>query len=158
MNLSRRWKLNKIGILLENISPKQLNMEVLESLNSIYKEDKNCSINLFVKHINWPFIEVPYGVFKLCDYNNFEGKTITTNIELLRYAKEVPNNNKIVLYCHTFPWTDTDIPAKDTISLLTNPEIDVYCRVDYIKEFITSFKEQVNVCTINNLIRELLWH
>lgn len=143
--------------MLDNVSPKQINMEVFSSLRSINSVDKNSSINIFAKNLNWPYTGVPYGIFKLCDYNNFQGTTIATNLELLEYAKEVPHNNRLVLYCHTFPWVDTKVSLKNTFSLLTNPEIDVYCRVDYIKEFITTFGKQSKTCTIDSLIREILW-
>lgn len=149
--------MNKIAILLDNLSPKHLNLEVFKALGSTYEKDKNSSINLFVKNVNWPFKNIPYGVFKISDYNGFDGDTICTNLELLNCAIEIPNNNKMILYCHDFPWIDTRIPVKNMISILTNPEIDVYCRVDYIQDFLISFGKESKVCSLNDLIKGTIW-
>lgn len=149
--------MRKLGILLDNASPKQLNSEVFSALKKIHSEDKNLSVNIFLKNVNWPFTDVPYGFFKWHDYQNFRGTTIVTNIELLNFVQEIPHNNKIVLYCNSFPWVDSNIQAKNTLSHLTNLEIDIYSQIDYIADFLKTFNREVKVCSIEKLMRDLLW-
>lgn len=146
-----------LGILMDNVSPKQINKEIFESISSIYKNDKNSSINLFVKNLNWPYKQVDYGIFKWIDYQNYEGPTIATNLELLNFVKETPNSNKTYLYLYSMPWGDCKISKEKTISLLTNPNIDVYCRVDYIKELVSKFGKQSKVCSLDKLIKDTLY-
>lgn len=149
--------MRKLGILLDNASPKQLNSEVFSALKKIHSEDKNLSVNIFLKNVNWPFTDVPYGFFKWHDYQNFRGTTIVTNIELLNFVQEVPHNNKIILYCNSFPWVDSNIQAKNTLSHLTNLEIDIYSQIDYIADFLKTFNREVKICSIEKLMRDLLW-
>lgn len=150
--------MNKIAILLDNVSPKHINKIIFDATNNIYKTDKNSSINFFVKDINWPYRDIHYGIFKLLDYQNFEGPTLATNLELLEFVKETPNNNKVSLYLHSFPWADTrQIPIKNVLSLLTDSNIDVYCRVDYISELFLRFNRTPKVLPFEDIVRGILY-
>jgi len=147
----------KLGVLLDNVSPKELNQEVFRVLRTVYERDKLVSANIFAKHLNWPYTDVPYGIFKWNDYQSFDGTTIVTNLELLSFVKEVPHNNKIILYCNSFPWVDSNIPAKTAISLLTDPKLSVYCKVDYIKDFLETLNIKSTVCSFQELVDKTLW-
>lgn len=147
----------KIGILIDDVGPSHINKTIFDVAKEIHEKDKNCSINIFVRNINWPYKNIPYGLFRWSDYQNFEGKTIATNLDLLNFAVETPNNNNISLYCHDFPWINTKVPVENVINLLTDPKIKVYCRTEYIKDLVNSFMKKGEVKSVGEVIKGLLY-
>ena len=149
--------MNKLAIIIDNSRPFYENKRLFEAINEIYSKDKNSSISLFLKNIDWPYKTVEYGIFKWIDYQNFEGSTLVTNLELLMFAKSVPNNNQINLYCNDFPFFPT-IPGKKALELLTSPKLRVYCRVGYINDFMKTFGCNTKICDIKKAIIENLYN
>lgn len=149
--------MSKIAILLDSASPKELNKNAFEISNKIYHKWPKKSINFFFKNIGWPYKTLEYGAFKLIDYQNFSGPTIITNLELLDFVLNLPHNNEIILYCHDFPWVCSRISGKKVTSLLTNPKITVYSRLDYITDFINSFRIRASKCETIALEKLINW-
>lgn len=148
--------MNKLAIVLDNLKPYYENKVLFETLNKIYENDKNSSINLFVKNIDWPYKKVEYGIFKLIDYQNFSGNTIVTNLELLDRVLDIPNNNKINLYLYNIPFLPS-ISGKKALNLLTNIKNTVYCRVGYIRDLISTFGCDTKICNFEEVIKEKLY-
>lgn len=148
----------KLGILIDDVLPRHINKEIFRVVNEIYKKDKNSSISIFVRNINWPYKPLNYGLFRWGDYQNFSGTTLVTNLDLLNFVVETPNNNKISMYCHDFPWINCKTPAENVIKLLTNPKFRVYSRVEYIKDLVNTFRQ--NACetmSLEKVIEGLLY-
>jgi len=159
MNMLRSLALNKIGIILNDASPKELNMDIFNVSNKIYETNPRASINIFLSNIAWPYKKVEYGIFKSIDYQNFVGTTIVTSVDQLALINETPHNNKIILYCHDFPWINIRMNGKSVTSLLTNPNIAVYCRLEYIGKFMDSFRQNTTkskIIKIEELINKVL--
>ncbi len=145
--------------MIEDVTTKELNKNLFDCVNSIVENDPLASINIFVRNINWPYKKVGYGLFKWTDCQNFSGKLIATNLDLLDFCVELPSNNDIMLYCHDFPWVNSKILGKKMIKLLTNPKISVYSRLDYIKEVVNTFRKNKDckVESLDTLIKRLLY-
>lgn len=148
--------MKKIAIVIDNVAPNLFNKFLFEALPKFYKENNNDSINLFVRDLNWPYKNVDYGVFKLQDYQNFEGNTIVINFQLLNYCLDTPNNNKIFLYCHDFPWISANFCTEKCMNYLTTTKEVVYCREDYILDFVRTINTNVKKCGISEAISEVL--
>ena len=148
--------MNKIAIMVDNVRPLYENKLLFEAMNELYQKDRNSSISLFSKDIDWAYKNIEYGIFKWIDYQNFEGHTIVTNVELLDFVAETAHNNKISLYCHDFPFC-LNISGIKAMKLLTNPKLSVYCRVGYINDFMKTFGCKTKVATITETINELLY-
>ncbi len=147
--------MNKLGIIIDNLMPFYENKLLLDTLDKLYKEDKNVSISLFARNVDWPYRTSEYGLFKLLDYQGFEGHTIVTNLELLDFIYSVPHNNQVSLYCFHNPFIPV-ISGKNAIKLLTEKKFGIYCYNKVLFNLMNTFRPS-EITGIDSLIKRKLY-
>lgn len=149
--------MKKLGIVLSNVAPRQINQEIFNTLDKIYASDKNSSINLFVQNVNWPYRPINYPIFSYLQLQNFVGNVIVTNLSTLNHVLNTPSNNKIIYYTWSDDWKNEQNNGLDTISLLTDKNLNVIInRTERQLHFFKTFNITTQVMTIEEMINKYL--